>query len=853
MAMDNLRPVQSMTVGELKRELIDLGDSSFVFNDHDELMAALASARRMSGMNGVPSLPAALSSKSSIKKKIHTSPAVIPTIHEESESKQVLTKSGFPSKSRPGQRGKESHGIKSKKNAQRSSIEQNDESVRLVEYFIVVSSKPSSVDPSDIEHDSPPDPSVDELDPRTEMRYGHRCAHLPGGQVQVDHVHISSIGFHSTSSTSSTCSSDDFDKSSRGYDSNNVRPTSTNFSGVSEPKSKSRGDLLTDCVLEPVITARYPAEDRPQHPLNPKLPQFCHPEGSEFIYPTTEYKMPRIHHFVLTDSNAGKLYGTCLTVYEEFDQGATEDSKEIGKKKTTYYTPRVLCLLSVWPYLTAFRTYLTQLYRLATTTDLMEAPIERFVLNICEEVPAPPPGAFEVQLTILNNTIRFWAPPAQQPIAYVGLPFKALFECLDIGNVLFVWYSLACEHKVLLVSDQISLLTVCAEILCSLLFPMKWSHLYIPVLPRSLSAMLDAPMPYLCGISRENFPYAIGDIGDDTVVVDLDRNMITLGSDPVDLPPLPHKHRVKLENALEKNVGHVFWHARGMTKEVATLILHSSDEDHVSEVLSNAHSLWNEKIRSVDEAFNLAHAPDSTSMLHNDDANVDAASIGKQSKWDAVQEAFLRFYITALKEYRKYLPKEEQPTSSSWRGDKSGLRFRADDFVAAQRRDFQPFLEELMSTQQFDDFITKRMYTSDEPDVVFFDKSIDAKKNRGLLSRKKADILYLHSASAHRELQQYVSIPPNRDDVPLSLSSKIGRNGNPIYQYPIWPATFDKTLFCVPRPIPKNIAKEFERRAELKLKLSTIAREIRAERKLMDEPRSVLSIMAREIKAERGF
>ena len=83
---------------------------------------------------------------------------------------------------------------------------------------------------------------------------------------------------------------------------------------------------------------------------------------------------------------------------------------------------------------------------------------------------------------------------------------------------------------------------------------MKWNHLYIPVLPRSLSAMLDAPMPYLCGISRENFQYAVGDIGDDTIVVDLDRNMITLGSDPVELPPLPHKHRVKLEHALQINV-----------------------------------------------------------------------------------------------------------------------------------------------------------------------------------------------------------------------------------------------------------------------------------------------------------
>ncbi len=149
-------------------------------------------------------------------------------------------------------------------------------------------------------------------------------------------------------------------------------------------------------------------------------------------------------------------------------------------KTHKYYAPRVLCLLSTWPYLSAFRTYLTQLYRLATTTSLMIAPLERYIENICSEVPAPPPGSFEVRLEILGTTIRFWAPPADQPIPYVSLPYGVLFECLDIGNVLFAWYTLACERRLLLVSSQLSLLAVCGEILCSMLFPMRWSHLYIP-------------------------------------------------------------------------------------------------------------------------------------------------------------------------------------------------------------------------------------------------------------------------------------------------------------------------------------------------------------------------------------
>jgi len=76
-------------------------------------------------------------------------------------------------------------------------------------------------------------------------------------------------------------------------------------------------DGVDDFVLEPVITAKYPPVDHSDQPLNPMIPKFCHPQGSDVIVPVKEYKMPTVHHFVLTDSKGGKLYGTCLTVYEE--------------------------------------------------------------------------------------------------------------------------------------------------------------------------------------------------------------------------------------------------------------------------------------------------------------------------------------------------------------------------------------------------------------------------------------------------------------------------------------------------------------------------------------------------------
>ena len=503
------------------------------------------------------------------------------------------------------------------------------ESSRLVEYFVMVSSVPVEEHNKKKERKArlrPPDPKKDKMNRCTAARFEVRKAHLP--------------------STEQNIADNDYD----------------------EDREEENGDSEYLSPLEPKITARYPPKDYEDQPLNLRLPQFCHPQGTDIIYPTSKYKMPLIHHFVLTDNMGGKQYGTCLTVYEEFENGDNNNNNnnnnnnssssninnnttEKMKKKKTYYAPRVLCLLSTYPYLTAFRTYLTQLYRLATMTDCMTAPIERYVQNICSEVPAPPPGAFEVQLEILNTPIRFWAPPANQPIAYVSLPFQVLFECLDVSNVMFTWYALACERKVLLVSRQVSLLTVCCEILCSLLFPMKWSHLYIPVLPRSLCPMLDAPMPYLCGISRANFPYAVQEISDETIVVDLDRNIITVGPNCPELPPLPHKRRQKLEAALDANVGSVFWEARNLDKDELLKVKNkiTGSDAFMQTMLAKAGSVWEEKVKARDDAFNLACAPDATALEFDDDAlaGSDNGALPKQSRWDSVQEAFLLFYVVS--------------------------------------------------------------------------------------------------------------------------------------------------------------------------------------------------------------
>ncbi|OEU09619.1 DENN-domain-containing protein [Fragilariopsis cylindrus CCMP1102] len=578
-------------------------------------------------------------------------------------------------------------------------------------------------------------------------------------------------------------------------------------------------------TFAPKITARFPLEDHSDHPLNPMVTQFCFPVG-DIIQPS-EYRMPSAHHFVMTNDKGRKVYGTCLTIYEEYQPtdntpwqnneklhsatvGEAGIEVSVNSEGKRLYIPKCLCLLSIWPYVTAFREYLAQLYRLATSTDCMKAPIERYVMNLCMEIPAPPPGSFEVKISILDSVIRFWSPPAKLPIAYVALPYQILFDCLDIENILHLWYCLTMERKIILVSSQHSILTVCSEILCSLLYPMKWSHLYVPLLPKFLCPILDAPVPYLCGVTRDNWMNVQKFVCDEAIVVDLDRNSIMFGQRTMELPPVPGKKWSKLQHSLQEIAGHLFWKGRGLETEYQEFVQNKISQCAFKEIAKEkGERVWREKLQTLDQAFNLQYTPDSENL--SDDTINDR----EQNQWDRLQEAFLRFFVAILKDYRKCvhvpdkskldLQSSSSPDSKDWLSWGKNHRFDTDSFITSQKSEYFLYLSELCSTQQFDDFITKRLYSPELPDIIFFDQSIDAKLNRSRLKLKKVHTPFLQSAKVHKQLETFVAVEPNTSDLFEEAP----------FIYETWPEKFDSSLFCRPRPIPGMITAEFDRQASL--------------------------------------
>eukprot|EP00592_Proboscia_alata_P008052 CAMPEP_0194357832 /NCGR_PEP_ID=MMETSP0174-20130528/5259_1 /TAXON_ID=216777 /ORGANISM="Proboscia alata, Strain PI-D3" /LENGTH=1345 /DNA_ID=CAMNT_0039128017 /DNA_START=35 /DNA_END=4069 /DNA_ORIENTATION=+ len=523
-------------------------------------------------------------------------------------------------------------------------------------------------------------------------------------------------------------------------------------------------DDYSSYQFEPTITSRYPLADHDDNPLHESVSCFCYPNGS--ISLSKEHIMPKIHFFVATGGRGQQMYGACLTFHEPYvihnrskapkvvSPSSTPSKSKVSDKKARFFLPKCFCILSAHPFLTAFREYLTQLYRLAKS-GTMTVPIERFITNFCSEVPLPPPGSMVVQTTILDSVIRLWSPPHNIPTAWVSLPFAHLFQCLDLENVVKVWHALALEQQVLLTSTQMSLLTTCSEILISLLFPMKWSHAYIPVLPHLLIPILSAPMPFLCGICKTNLNMALTDLNPECIVVDLDKNMVTNAPSTDALASLPKALSARLEEKLDSKVGMVYREARCLRRkdDISEMGMHLPI--HTKAI---ADATWESQLCLFDEAFHLYYTPeesrknllngseDSQVMENGSDIPVSINLLSKtereklknkQSSWDAVQESFLDIYTSMLQNYRKFLvfPSKKGPKNDSNGNEDNvndasfssygGAGFRTKQFIESQRYDMQPFLRQLCSTQQFDNFITKRLYGSGEPDVIFFDMAID--------------------------------------------------------------------------------------------------------------------------------
>eukprot|EP01083_Nonionella_stella_P275576 935972_1 len=292
-------------------------------------------------------------------------------------------------------------------------------------------------------------------------------------------------------------------------------------------------------ALKPKIVDRYPTRNYSDTPLLPWVARASMPRG---VRARTIPPAPRYFTFTGWNIDGSKLYGACLEVFEIMD---------IKKQRQPVYIPKTLGFISHYPYFYAFDVFLRCLWHVIPKKLIR---LEDLLMHYFYDIPAPLPrkkiaydlGKMKVLLACRNEF----------DVPIMELPIETPFTQLSKDRICMIIKLLLLEHRIVFVCTLVHELTPVCELFASLLFPLRWRHLFIPLVCRpmaeALKKMADYEYPFLVGLPR--FVYVRPEISsampNNTYIVFLDRNEIT----DEKKQPIPSSCIPTLPSPLEENL-----------------------------------------------------------------------------------------------------------------------------------------------------------------------------------------------------------------------------------------------------------------------------------------------------------
>ena len=380
-----------------------------------------------------------------------------------------------------------------------------------------------------------------------------------------------------------------------------------------------------------------------------------------------------------------------ITVNEKDDIYDDEEHSVLTAfDQMTTYENKTICLVSRYPYWTAFRRFLSHLHSVSGCSS--DLPLERYISHLLLSVPVPKPGGpcILIPLPTFNTPLMFSSPP-QKDLPLVDLPFERLLACLDVPTIVTIVIGfLALERKVIVMSKRPSLVLDVCECVRALLFPFELVAPYVPRLTEPFMSCLEFPGAIFAGIHDDGTPDGLAAIvrqqmPEDSTIIDLDTGNVDCSGDRMSvlnsswgiIPPGPRSVLVSEIETLCRD---------------ASIVPGQEPLDGI-----------------LDPAFE-ASAP--TSLVEDDIplSNEDREPLDDR----AIRDAFLRFFCSVLVGYERFLVVPDVDfliSGNEW--------FDSKGFLDAASEEKAVFLGSLVSTQLFQSFIQRRTEASDVHLLMF--------------------------------------------------------------------------------------------------------------------------------------
>ncbi|KAF4553336.1 DENN (AEX-3) domain-containing protein 2 [Elsinoe fawcettii] len=164
----------------------------------------------------------------------------------------------------------------------------------------------------------------------------------------------------------------------------------------------------------------------------------------------------------------------------------------------------------------------------------MWQPLERYVVNMCVEAPSPLTSITQVEVAIRELRLYARKEAINELPGSRNTDIYSLFRALSIPNIVMLFEYAISESRIVFLSSHGSMLHLACAALVNLLYPLKWTGVFIPILPARLLQALEAPCPYIIGVEKRFDDVTLP--SDDVVIVDLDLDQIEASAPARSLP-----------------------------------------------------------------------------------------------------------------------------------------------------------------------------------------------------------------------------------------------------------------------------------------------------------------------------
>lgn len=572
---------------------------------------------------------------------------------------------------------------------------------------------------------------------------------------------------------------------------------------------------LHQCYSASVLF-HYP-EARAHVPFDPDAVRtLALPHGLQFIGDARDIPA-KFHSFLITRQDGTKLYGFSYIFLEnlEFDvfdpdterqpcdesqsrcTQSSVDQESAGclpvrtaSTQTRGRNIRVckcIGVLMTRPHLDLASQFLSRIY-CHVSRPCSALPFESHLCHLLHQLPVPAVGTC-VRVGVVGAAECLLQLPSSAELPLLEFALSQLISLLGVEPLLLLLSSVLLEHQIVFTSLDSARLMLAGECMCALLFPFFWPHVYAPVLPGGMGYFLDAPVPYImgvtCGFSAEQRS-RMGNV----CTVDLDRGEIEV---PEDLPLFPCFDELATElteqlascTASSQKLSNIREEAPGCASlsESQTDTANCADRLSTSPGWSNSVSAQS-KLSPTDQTDGILRI---SRLVRNAGLDLERLAekaaarrlsgveryINDQRYNNTAREVVLNRFVCIFLSYENFIVQPHQDMES-WISSGSSS-FDKVSFLSDLPRDHLPFLSRFIETQMFSAFIERKIATDAgdrDPAIALFDSRI--KRVKLLAERTVRSPAYERCSVLHdteRVLVRRLQSPLLEASLPLQLST----------------------------------------------------------------------------------